>query len=76
MRFKNCKSRFVPAHESLLMVATSRPVRVITMALGNITCIIAAACLTYLPSDLKWNRLIAYWFTNFQVSLMSGFATR
>ncbi|RDX42116.1 MFS general substrate transporter [Lentinus brumalis] len=40
--------------------------RVITMALGNITCIIAAACLTYLPSDLKWNRLIAYWFTNFQ----------
>ncbi|KAJ2984636.1 hypothetical protein NUW54_g10439 [Trametes sanguinea] len=40
--------------------------RVITMAAGNITCIIAAACLTYLPSDQKWNRLVAYWFTSFQ----------
>ncbi|CDO72575.1 hypothetical protein BN946_scf184983.g58 [Trametes cinnabarina] len=40
--------------------------RVITMAAGNITCIIAAACVTYLPSDQKWNRLIAYWFTSFQ----------
>ncbi|CCL98378.1 uncharacterized protein FIBRA_00373 [Fibroporia radiculosa] len=40
--------------------------RVITMAAGNITCIISAACLTYLPADQKWNRLIAYWFTNFQ----------
>ncbi|KAI0357268.1 MFS general substrate transporter [Trametes cingulata] len=40
--------------------------RVITMAAGNITCIIAAACLTYLPSDQKWNRLVAFWFTQFQ----------
>ncbi|KZT03080.1 MFS general substrate transporter [Laetiporus sulphureus 93-53] len=40
--------------------------RVVTMAAGNITCIIAAACLTYLPSDQKWNRLVAYWFTSFQ----------
>ncbi|KAI0368206.1 MFS general substrate transporter [Pilatotrama ljubarskyi] len=40
--------------------------RVITMAAGNITCIIAAACLTYLPSDQKWNRLVAFWFTSFQ----------
>ncbi|KAI0759546.1 MFS general substrate transporter [Trametes elegans] len=45
--------------------------RVITMAAGNITCIIAAACLTYLPSDQKWNRLIAYWFTQFQSVGMS-----
>ncbi len=37
------------------------------MAAGNITCIIAAACLTYLPSDQKWNRLVAFWFTSFQV---------
>ena len=42
--------------------------RVITMATGNIVCIISAACLTYLPSDQKWNRLVAYWFTSFQVS--------
>ncbi|KAI0706690.1 MFS general substrate transporter [Earliella scabrosa] len=40
--------------------------RVITMALGNITCIIAAACLIYLPDEQRWNRLIAYWFTTFQ----------
>ncbi|KAI9069933.1 MFS general substrate transporter [Trametes sanguinea] len=43
-----------------------KDMRVITMAAGNITCIIAAACLTYLPSDQKWNRLVAYWFTSFQ----------
>ncbi|KAH9840562.1 MFS general substrate transporter [Rhodofomes roseus] len=40
--------------------------RVFTMATGNIVCIISAACLTYLPSDQKWNRLVAYWFTSFQ----------
>ncbi|KAH9938890.1 MFS general substrate transporter [Epithele typhae] len=40
--------------------------RVITMATGNITCIIAAACLTYLPAEQKWNRLVAFWFTSFQ----------
>ncbi|EJF56374.1 MFS general substrate transporter [Dichomitus squalens LYAD-421 SS1] len=40
--------------------------RVITMAAGNITCIIAAACLTYLPSHQQWNRLVAFWFTQFQ----------
>ncbi|KAI0739999.1 MFS general substrate transporter [Daedaleopsis nitida] len=40
--------------------------RVITMALGNTTCIIAAACLIYLPDEQKWSRLVAYWFTNFQ----------
>ncbi|KAI0641588.1 MFS general substrate transporter [Trametes meyenii] len=40
--------------------------RIITMAAGNITCIIAAACLTYLPSEQKWNRLVAFWFTSVQ----------
>ncbi|OCH87026.1 MFS general substrate transporter [Obba rivulosa] len=40
--------------------------RIITMAVGNITCIIAAAFLAYLPTDQKWNRLVAYWFTSFQ----------
>ena len=49
------------------MLNAARLVRVITMALGNITCIIAAACVTYLPSEQKWNRLVAYWFTQFQV---------
>ena len=43
-------------------------VRIISMTLGNITTVIAAACLTYLPPDQKWNRLIAYWFTGLQVS--------
>ena len=47
----------------------ARAARVITMATGNIVCIISAACLTYLPADQKWNRLVAYWFTSFQVGL-------
>lgn len=41
--------------------------RIISMTLGNITTVVAAACLTYLPADQKWNRLVAYWFTGFQV---------
>ncbi|KZT64081.1 MFS general substrate transporter [Daedalea quercina L-15889] len=49
-----------------LVTTHIRHTRVITMAFGNIVCIIAAACLTYLPSDQKWNRLVAYWFTSFQ----------
>ena len=53
------------------MLNAARLVRVITMALGNITCIIAAACVTYLPTEQKWNRLVAYWFTQFQVCHMS-----
>ncbi|KAI0707433.1 MFS general substrate transporter [Cerioporus squamosus] len=40
--------------------------RVITMTLGNFTCIIAAACLTYLPEEQRSNRLVAYCFTSFQ----------
>ncbi|OBZ73439.1 hypothetical protein A0H81_07257 [Grifola frondosa] len=40
--------------------------RVITMVVGNVPCIIGAAALTYLPADQKWNRLVAYWFTLFQ----------
>ncbi|KAH9916478.1 MFS general substrate transporter [Fomitopsis serialis] len=49
--------------------------RVTTMATGNIVCIISAACLTYLPSDQKWNRLVAYWFTSFQARI-GGFTKR
>ncbi|TRM69115.1 major facilitator superfamily domain-containing protein [Schizophyllum amplum] len=40
--------------------------RAIMMFVGNSTCIIAAACLTYGPSDQKWGRLVAFWFTSFQ----------
>ncbi|KAI0707432.1 MFS general substrate transporter [Cerioporus squamosus] len=43
-----------------------KDMRIISMFLGNITSVIAAACLTYLPEDQKWNRLVAYWFTGFQ----------
>ncbi|EMD31558.1 hypothetical protein CERSUDRAFT_100231 [Gelatoporia subvermispora B] len=39
---------------------------VITTAVGNIVCIIAAGCLAFLPADQRWNRLVAYWFTYFQ----------
>lgn len=71
-----CGSRTVSAQTSCeiwevlslrLRLRVLRAVRVITMALGNITCIIAAACLIYLPQDQRWNRLVAYWFTSFQV---------
>lgn len=40
------------------------------MAAGNIICIVAAACLTYMPDDQKWNRIVAFWFTSFQASAM------
>ncbi|KAI9069932.1 MFS general substrate transporter [Trametes sanguinea] len=40
--------------------------RVITMTASSIICIVAAAFLTFLPSDRKWGRLISYWFTAFQ----------
>ncbi|KAH8925192.1 MFS general substrate transporter [Atractiella rhizophila] len=40
--------------------------RVILMAVGNITCIIAASVLTYGPQSEKWGRLVAFWFTSFQ----------
>ncbi|RPD67708.1 MFS general substrate transporter [Lentinus tigrinus ALCF2SS1-7] len=43
-----------------------RNLRVITMTLGNLTCIVAAACLTYLPEEQRSNRLVAYCFTSFQ----------
>lgn len=49
--------------------AADSQVRIIVMAVGNVTCIIAAACLAYLPTNRKWSRLVAYWFTSFQVRL-------
>ncbi|KAF5356616.1 hypothetical protein D9758_008204 [Tetrapyrgos nigripes] len=39
--------------------------RAIMMFVGNATCIIAAACLTYGPKEDKWGRLVAFWFTSF-----------
>ncbi|THU89913.1 MFS general substrate transporter [Dendrothele bispora CBS 962.96] len=39
--------------------------RAIMMFIGNSTCIVAAACLTYGPKDDKWGRLVAFWFTSF-----------
>ncbi|KIJ44825.1 hypothetical protein M422DRAFT_207764 [Sphaerobolus stellatus SS14] len=40
--------------------------RVIVMTIGNVTCIIASACLAYLPLENRWGRLIAFWFTPLQ----------
>lgn len=39
------------------------------MAVGNIASIIAGACLAYLPTHMKWNRLVSYWFTSCQAWL-------
>ncbi|KAJ6626526.1 MFS general substrate transporter [Mycena sp. CBHHK59/15] len=40
--------------------------RAVMMFIGNATCIIAAAALTYAPHDQRWGRLVAFWFTSFQ----------
>ncbi|KAJ7358609.1 major facilitator superfamily domain-containing protein [Mycena albidolilacea] len=40
--------------------------RTLMMFIGNATCIVAAAALTYAPRDQKWGRLVAFWFTSFQ----------
>ncbi|KAJ7097131.1 major facilitator superfamily domain-containing protein [Mycena belliarum] len=40
--------------------------RALMMFIGNTTCIIAAAALTYAPRHEKWGRLVAFWFTSFQ----------
>ncbi|KAJ6511684.1 MFS general substrate transporter [Mycena vulgaris] len=40
--------------------------RALMMFIGNATCIVAAAALTYAPHDQKWGRLVAFWFTSFQ----------
>ncbi|CAD6574935.1 MAG: hypothetical protein TREMPRED_001252 [Tremellales sp. Tagirdzhanova-0007] len=40
--------------------------RTIMMFVGNATCIIAAAALTYAPRHETWGRLVAFWFTSCQ----------
>ncbi|KAF8589716.1 MFS general substrate transporter [Ramaria rubella] len=40
--------------------------RIIVMTIGNVTCIIAAACMAYLPLENNWGRLVAFWFTALQ----------
>lgn len=40
--------------------------RIIMCTFGNVVCIIASACLAFLPDSAKWARLVALWFTNFQ----------
>ncbi|KAF8532014.1 major facilitator superfamily domain-containing protein [Gautieria morchelliformis] len=40
--------------------------RVIAMTIGNVTCIIASACMAYLPLSNQWGRLVAFWFTSLQ----------
>ena len=67
MRFKNCELLLRSVTAQCTLIACFL-VRIISMTFGNITTVIAAACLTYLPADQKWNRLIAYWFTGLQVS--------
>ncbi|KAL1938014.1 hypothetical protein VTO73DRAFT_12025 [Trametes versicolor] len=40
--------------------------RVITMTASNVVCIISGAFLTFLPTDERWSRLVAFWFMWFQ----------
>ncbi|GJJ11800.1 hypothetical protein Clacol_006038 [Clathrus columnatus] len=37
-----------------------------SLKIGNVTCIIAAACMAYLPLENHWGRLVAFWFTALQ----------
>ncbi|WWC91150.1 uncharacterized protein L201_006091 [Kwoniella dendrophila CBS 6074] len=40
-------------------------IRCVVMFVGNIACVIAACCLTYLPRHNAWGRLVSFWFTGF-----------
>lgn len=40
-----------------------RNMRVIVMTVGNVACLIASACLAYLPTEQKWGRLVSFWIT-------------
>ncbi|ESK90302.1 allantoate permease [Moniliophthora roreri MCA 2997] len=35
--------------------------RLITATVGNVICIVAAALMGYLPTEMKWIRLVAFW---------------
>ncbi|EJU02353.1 MFS general substrate transporter [Dacryopinax primogenitus] len=37
--------------------------RVLIMTAGNIACVVAAACMAYLPVEDRWPRLVAFWIT-------------
>ena len=37
--------------------------RVLVMTVGNVACVIASACMAYLPVENKWGRLVSFWFT-------------
>lgn len=41
------------------------------LKIGNVTCIIAAACMAYLPLENHWGRLVAFWFTALQRFFLS-----
>lgn len=48
-------------------VATRFPnTRILVMTICNIACIIASACMAYLPLANQWGRLVAFWFTSLQ----------
>ncbi|KAJ7625894.1 major facilitator superfamily domain-containing protein [Roridomyces roridus] len=40
--------------------------RLIVTTCANIICVVAAACMAYLPRDKVWMRLVAFWFVNCQ----------
>lgn len=40
------------------------------MTASNVVCIISGAFLTFLPTDERWSRLIAFWFMWFQVGAL------
>lgn len=46
--------------------------RIIVMTVANIACIIASACMAYLPLQNNWGRLVAFWFTSLQRSAFSA----
>ncbi|KZT50547.1 MFS general substrate transporter [Calocera cornea HHB12733] len=45
------------------LASTIPNTRVIIMTAGNIACVVAAACMAYLPAADRWPRLVAFWIT-------------
>ncbi|BGP38182.1 hypothetical protein JCM10449v2_002111 [Rhodotorula kratochvilovae] len=40
--------------------------RMLMVAFGNVVCVMATALLSFLPTEMTWGRLVAFWLINFQ----------
>ncbi|BGP46277.1 hypothetical protein JCM10450v2_002119 [Rhodotorula kratochvilovae] len=40
--------------------------RMLMVTFGNVVCVMATALLSFLPTEMTWGRLVAFWLINFQ----------